>query len=104
MRRILGAGVAAAALVGLLAGTAQADGPVIVSVIGPPSGVAAYCPDGMRPGTWTITNPDGSPIDPGQRVRWTVTSGEHGIGAWIAPYDQSPPPPPAIELTVVCVC
>lgn len=80
---------------------AQAAGAVAVTVTGPPSGVAACCPGGTHPSSWTVTDGDGSPPAGNQRLEWTVTSGPTGIGAWIAPYDHSPPPP-AITLTVVC--
>ncbi|WP_225448097.1 hypothetical protein [Streptacidiphilus sp. P02-A3a] len=87
-----------------LVAPAWAAGPVTVAVTGPASGVVAYCPPGMRPGSWSVTGGDGSPLAGDQRQEWTVTTGVTGIAAWIAPYDHSPPPPATITLTVVCVC
>ncbi len=103
-QRILGAGVLAVALTAFLGGPARAADGTTVTVVGPSGGVVAHCPAGLRPGPWTLTNGDGSPLGPGQRWDWTVTGGETGIGAWIAPYDHSPPPPVTIRLTLTCIC
>lgn len=102
-KRLLGAGLAAVGLAALLAGPAHADGGTSVSVTGSPDGVVAHCPPGTHPADWTVTNGDGSPLGPDQRVRWTSV-GEDGVGAWIAPYTGSPPPPESITLTVSCTC
>ncbi|GAB2723954.1 hypothetical protein [Kitasatospora kifunensis] len=104
--RLAGAGLAAVALTAILAGPAQADAlPETVSVTGSPGGVVAICPEGLHPdNNWTLTNGDGTPLGKNQRWNWTVTGGGQGIAAWIAPYLNSPPPPPSITLTVVCSC
>jgi hypothetical protein len=106
--RWVGAGLAAVALAVVLGGPAQADGSTDVSVTGPAGGVVARCPEGMHPTEWTVTDGDGNKLAADQRVETTLVSarpGEgEGIGAWIAPYDHSPPPPAAITLTVTCTC
>ena len=104
--RLVGTGLAAVAVTAILTGPAQADSlPETVSVTGSPGGVAAICPQGLHPDNhFTITNGDGTPLGSDQRWRWTVIEGGGGIGAWIAPYLNSPPPPPSITLTVACIC
>ncbi|WP_329576241.1 hypothetical protein OG500_03070 [Kitasatospora sp. NBC_01250] len=104
--RLAGTGLAAVALTAILAGPAQADAlPETVSVTGSPSGVTAICPDGLHPdNNWTLTNGDGTPLGNDQRWRWTVGPGAQSISAWIAPYLDSPPPPPSITLTISCIC
>ncbi|WP_405020866.1 hypothetical protein OHV05_32315 [Kitasatospora sp. NBC_00070] len=102
-KRLLGVGLAAAGLAALLAGPAHADDTTSVSVTGSPGGVEAHCPEGTHLTDWKVTNGDGSPLGPDQRVRWT-DAGNEGVGAWIAPYEGSPPPPESITLTVFCTC
>ncbi|GAA1962520.1 hypothetical protein [Kitasatospora viridis] len=106
LRRLAGAGLAAVALTATLAAPAQAGTlPETVTATGSPGGVVALCPDGLHPADWSITNGDGTPLGNDQRWEWTVVGdGDNGIGAWIAPYDNSPPPPPSIRLTVFCDC
>ncbi|MGW4378766.1 hypothetical protein [Kitasatospora sp. NPDC004531] len=96
----LGLGLAAAALVATAAGPAAAFSE-IVTATGSPSGVIAICPDGISPTDVHVTNGDGTPLGAGQRVRTTAV-GDTGVGAWIAPYQGSPPPPASIRLTVTC--
>lgn len=102
--RFVGAGAVAVALAVGLGGPARADEAVTVTVTGPAGGVVAYCPAGLRPLTWSVTDGDGGALAGDQRQEWTVTTGGTGIAAWIAPYDHSPPPPASIRLTVVCGC
>ena len=103
-RRWIGAGLAAVALSFALAGPARADDSTSVSAVGPSSGVEVHCPEGMHADSATVTNPDGTPLAPDQRIERTAIDGGTGVAAWIAPYDHSPPPPTTIMLTVVCVC
>jgi len=105
-RRLVGAGLAAVALTAILAGSAQADSlPETVSATGSPSGVEVICPQGLQPdNNWTLTNGDGTPLGKDQRWDWTVPEGGGAIAVWIAPYLNSPPPPPSITLTDVCNC
>jgi heme A synthase len=103
-RRWVGASLAAVALAVVLGGPVQADDTTNVSVTGPSSGVTAHCPEGMQATTSSVTDGDGKPLGPGQRVRSTLLDGGNGVGAWIAAYDNSPPPPATITLTVTCSC
>ncbi|MFD0403436.1 hypothetical protein ACFV84_11760 [Kitasatospora sp. NPDC059811] len=103
--RLAGAGLAAVALTATLAGPAQADNlPETVSATGSPSGVTAICPEGLHPDNdWIITNGDGTRLGANQRWQWRDSDGGRGIIVWIAPYLDSPPPPPSIRLTISCI-
>ncbi|GGQ90491.1 hypothetical protein [Kitasatospora griseola] len=95
------AGLALAAATLLAAAGPAAAFTETVAATGAPSGVVAICPDGITPTDVHVTNGDGTPLGPDQRVRTTAV-GSTGVGAWIAPYQGSPPPPAAIRLTVTC--
>ncbi|MFI6642501.1 hypothetical protein [Streptomyces sp. NPDC050504] len=105
-RRLAFTCLTAMTMTALLTVPAQADAlPQTVAATGSPSGVTAICPEGLRPDNdWTITNGDGSPLDPNHRRRWTLSEDGRAISVWIAPYLNSPPPPSSITLTVHCVC
>ncbi|OKJ05601.1 hypothetical protein [Kitasatospora sp. CB01950] len=99
-RQLVGTGLAAALVVAVAAGPAAAFAETVTAT-GAPSGVIAICPDNISPTDVHVTDGDGTPLGPGQRVRTTAV-GSTGVGAWIAPYDGSPPPPAAIRLTITC--
>ncbi|MFJ5231064.1 hypothetical protein ACIQBJ_14365 [Kitasatospora sp. NPDC088391] len=103
-KRVAGLGLLAATLLGAAAGPAAALDPETVTAVGSPGGVEALCPQGLKPADPHVTNGDGSPLGPDQRWRLTVIDGGQGYAAWIAPYNDSPPPPASIALTISCTC
>ncbi|MFF0297286.1 hypothetical protein ACFYS8_15560 [Kitasatospora sp. NPDC004615] len=96
-KRVAGLAVAALAMA---AGPAAAFTETVAAT-GAPSGVVAICPEGVNPSDVHVTNGDGTPLGPDQRVHTTAV-GATGVGAWIAPYQDSPPPPASIRLTITC--
>ncbi|GLW52167.1 hypothetical protein [Kitasatospora phosalacinea] len=108
-KRILGLGLAVAALAAVAAGpaagsaAAAADPNVeTVTAVGSSGGVVARCPEGWTPSDPHITNGDGTPLAPNQRWHYGPIQGNDGFAGWIAPYLNSPPPPDTIALTITC--
>ncbi|AUG81125.1 hypothetical protein CFP65_6469 [Kitasatospora sp. MMS16-BH015] len=107
IKRFLGAGAVAIALSGALSLPAQAADSFTIAAAGGSGGVSIWCPEGMQVTNPHVTNVDGSPLDPKQRVDTTALgsgSVPNGFAAWIAPYNGSPTPPADIKVTVTCTC